>query len=331
MSALTSFLNQEADAIKLASRRLTSKEVEKALMLLKNCYEDNGKLIICGVGKSGIVARKISATFSSVGLMAINLNPLDALHGDLGIIAKQDVCIFLSNSGETSELLNILPHIEKRKNSIISIVGNVKSSLAKASCAVLNSEVNKEICPLNLAPTASTAVAMAIGDALAAEWINRRGISTNDFAFNHPAGSLGKQLTLTAGDLMIPVKELLPLKKDSKITKIINRLTFDGIGVTWVENSNKEGELIGLITDGDLRRILEKVEPSNWSEITAETMMTTDPITINENLLAIECIRLMEENPKKQITVLPIVKETKNKIKLEGILRLHDLVKAGLK
>jgi len=331
LNALTPYLNQEASAIKLAATRLIDKEVEKALMLLKVCYEDKGKLIVCGVGKSGIVARKISATFSSVGLMAINLNPLDALHGDLGIVAKQDVCIFLSNSGETSELLNILPHIEKRENFIISIVGDTKSSLADASYAVLNAEVNKEICPLNLAPTASTTVAMAIGDALAAEWINRRGISTNDFAFNHPAGSLGKQLTLTAKDLMLPVEKLVPLKKESNIKKIISQMTLDGIGVAWVENINEDGELIGLITDGDLRRILEKVEPNNWSSITAEKIMNTNPITIDKNLLAIDCLRLMEENPKKQITVLPVVKKIKGKSKFEGMLRLHDLVKAGLK
>ncbi len=331
MTALTEFLYQEADAIKSAANKLASSEVEKSLKLLNECYLNHGKLIICGVGKSGIVAKKISATFSSIGLMTINLNPLDALHGDLGIIAKQDICVFLSNSGETIEILNILPHIKKRKVPIISIVGNINSSLANASEAILNSAVQKEICPLNLAPTTSTSVAMAIGDAMAAEWINRSGISTNDFAFNHPAGALGKQLTLTAGDLMIPSNKIKPLHEKSNLQKIISTLTHDGIGASWVEKTNRRGEMVGLITDGDLRRILDRIESIKWPTITAEDMMTKNPITINKDTLAIKSLEIMERNEKKQVSILPVVKKQSGGIILEGILRLHDLVKAGLK
>ncbi len=331
MSALTQFLIQEAAAINSAASNLNPSEVEKSLKLLNNCYSNRGKLIISGVGKSGIVARKISATFSSIGLTAINLNPLDALHGDLGIISERDVCIFLSNSGETLELLNIVPHIKKRNIPIISIVGNVESTLANESFAILNSAVEKEICPLNLAPTASTSVAMAIGDAMAAECINRSGISTNDFAFNHPAGSLGKQLTLTARDLMIPIKKIKPLNKDSNLQKIISTLTNDGMGVSWVEKSEFKGALAGLITDGDLRRVLDKTDSKKWSKIKAEDMMTKNPITINQEYLAIDSLKLMEENEKKQITTLPVVEENRGEIYLKGILRMHDLIKAGLK
>ena len=204
MSALTRCLQEESSAIAAAAERLSSEQVEAALALLERCADRKAKLVITGVGKSGIVARKIAATFSSIGLMALFLNPTDALHGDLGVVAPEDVCLLLSNSGETTELLEVLPHLKRRGTGRIAIVGRADSSLARGSDVVLEAGVDREVCPLNLAPTASTAVAMAIGDALAAVWMERRGISPADFALNHPAGSLGKQLTLTAADLMVP-------------------------------------------------------------------------------------------------------------------------------
>ena len=161
--------------------------------------------MVTGVGKSGIVARKIAATFTSIGLMALYLNPLDALHGDLGVVGPDDVVLLLSNSGESSELLALLPHLHRRGSACIALTGRPQSSLAKGSQVVLDGSVDREVCPLNLAPTASTAVAMAIGDALAAVWMQRQGVTHADFAVNHPAGALGRQLTLSVAELMVPL------------------------------------------------------------------------------------------------------------------------------
>jgi arabinose-5-phosphate isomerase len=211
MTALTRCLQDEASAIAAASTRLDPDEVEAALALLVQCSANRAKLVITGVGKSGIVARKIAATSSSIGLTSVFLNPVDALHGDLGIVNADDVALMLSNSGETDELLAILPHLSLRGTVCIALVGRIDSKLARGCDVVLNASVDREICSLNLAPTASTAVNMTIGDPLAALWMERSGISAEDFAINHPAGSLGRQLTLTVADLMVPALNLRPL------------------------------------------------------------------------------------------------------------------------
>ena len=327
MSALTRCLIEEAAAIAATAQRLDSEQVEAALRLLDQCIERRAKLVITGVGKSGIVARKIAATFSSIGLMAIYLNPLDALHGDLGVVAPDDVTLLLSNSGETQELLEILPHLRRRGTGRIALVGRVDSSLARGCDVVLDGSVDREVCPLNLAPTASTAVAMAIGDALAAVWMERRGISPQDFALNHPAGSLGKQLTLTAADLMVPATRLAPLAAGTPLAEVISHLTADGVGACWVARDGDGERIHGLITDGDLRRALQHHGPQEWDRLTAADLMTEDPITITGDTLAIEALQQMERNRRKAIAVLPVVAED---TRMLGLLRLHDLVQAGL-
>lgn len=327
MNSLSQCLREEASAISAAADRLSSLEVEKALDLLTYCIINKEKLIITGVGKSGIVARKIAATFSSIGLMSLYLNPLDALHGDLGIVSENDVCLLMSNSGETLEILQIIPHLKRRKTKTIALVGKKDSTLAKEADVVLFGGVDKEVCPLNLAPTASTAVAMAIGDALAAVLMERQSISSSDFALNHPAGQLGKQLTLTVGDLKIPISEVPSITTESVLEEIIFSITENGIGCSWVEDPSKEGEIIGIITDGDLRRALKENQPKRWNYLLAKDLMTKNPITINHKILVIEAIEMMEINRKKPITVMPI---TNNKNKLIGFLKLHDLIQAGL-
>jgi len=327
LSALTRCLVEEAAAIAASAHRLDTRQVEAALTLLERCAEERAKLVITGVGKSGIVARKIAATFSSIGLMAIYLNPLDALHGDLGVVAPEDVVVLLSNSGETQELLEILPHLRRRGTARIALVGRVESSLARGCDVVLDGSVDREVCPLNLAPTASTAVAMAIGDALAAVWMERRGISPQDFALNHPAGSLGKQLTLTAADLMVPVTRLVPLGAETALAEVIAHLTADGVGACWVANQNASERIHGLITDGDLRRALQQHGPQEWSLLTAAELMTADPITVEAETLAITALEQMERNHRKAIAVLPVVD---SEGRMLGLLRLHDLVQAGL-
>jgi len=328
MTALTRCLHEEAAAISAAAERLDQEQVERALELLEHCADRKAKLVITGVGKSGIVARKIAATFSSIGLIAIYLNPLDALHGDLGVVSSDDVCLLLSNSGETTELLEILPHLKRRRTARVALVGRLDSSLARGSDVVLEASVDREVCPLNLAPTASTAVAMAIGDALAAVWMERRGISPADFAINHPAGSLGKQLTMTVVDLMVPAALLPALQHDAPLREVISCLTQGAIGCGWVENPERSGRLIGLITDGDLRRALRNNGSERWASLSAADLMTADPITITDDLLAVDAIKAMEQNRRKPISLLPVVNTDGL---LQGLLRLHDLVQAGLK
>ena len=221
----------------------------------------------------------------------------------------------------------MLPHLKRRGTGRIAIVGRAESSLARGSDVVLEAGVDREVCPLNLAPTASTAVAMAIGDALAAVWMERRGISPADFALNHPAGSLGKQLTLTAADLMVPVSKLHPLQPQTPLPEVIGGLTRDGIGSGWVEHPENPGSLVGLLTDGDLRRALQDHSADRWSGLTAADLMTSDPITVGGDVLVVKALEQMEHNRRKPISVLPVVGEQK---RLLGLLRLHDLVQAGL-
>ena len=327
VSALTRCLIEEAAAIEASAHRLDAAQVEATLSLLDGCADKRAKLVITGVGKSGIVARKIAATFSSIGLMAIYLNPLDALHGALGVVSPDDVSLLISNSGETEELIGILPHLRRRGTARIALVGRVDSSLARASDVVLDGSVDREICPLNLAPTASTAVAMAIGDALAATWMERRGISPEDFALNHPAGSLGKQLTLTVADLMVPAERLHPVAESASLQAVIALLTRDGAGACWVRKSGPGEQLAGLITDGDLRRALELHPATAWAELRAAELMTADPITVEPDLLAVSALEQMERNRRKPIGVLPVLGEGGTMV---GLLRLHDLVQAGL-
>jgi arabinose-5-phosphate isomerase len=327
MSALTRCLREEAAAIAAAAERLEAAQVDGALALLERCADQRSKLVITGVGKSGIVARKIAATFSSIGLMALYLNPLDALHGDLGVVAPEDVVLLLSNSGETQELLEILPHLRRRGTARIALVGRVESTLARGCDVVLDGSVDREVCPLNLAPTASTAVAMAIGDALAAVWMERRGVSPADFALNHPAGALGKQLTLTVSDLMVPAERLHPVEEHSSLSEVIALLTRDGLGACWVRRSGDGERLAGLITDGDLRRALEHHPPNGWAELRAAQLMTADPITVAPELLAVQALERMERNRRKPIGVLPVVGPEGPVL---GLLRLHDLIQAGL-
>ena len=330
-SALSRCLQEEAAAIAAAAGRLSSEQVEAALEWLLGCRSRRAKLVVTGVGKSGIVARKIAATFSSIGLTAVFLNPTDALHGDLGIVAADDVALLLSNSGETEELLAILPHLKRRGTGRIALVGRIDSALARGCDVVLDGSVDREVCPLNLAPTASTAVAMAIGDALAAVWMERAGISPEDFAINHPAGSLGRQLTLTVAELMVPASELEPLAPEAPLSAVIGQLTRPtngkgSLGAAWVRGAGigiSGGG--GLITDGDLRRTLQRHPPEAWASVQASAMATSDPISVTPDTLAAEALRVMERNPAQALSVLPVIDGGE----LVGLLRLHDLVQAG--
>ncbi len=311
-------LRLEADAIQRAAERLDRHQIELAVDLIIGC---RGKVIVMGVGKSGVIAKKIAQTMTSTGTVAIALNPSDALHGGLGVISTGDVIIALSNSGETEELLAILPSLKQRDVSIIAIVGNLRSSLASQSDSVLDASVDQEACPLNLAPTASTTVALALGDALAMSVMESRGLTREDFAANHPAGRLGKRLTLRVGDLMHKSPNVSPAAGWLDVVKAISKNSLGAVNI--VDGS---GRLAGIVTDGDLRRTIERTDPSELAELQAAQMMTVDPVTTGSEVLAFEALKLMENRPS-QISVLPVVDDDGFCI---GILRLHDIVRSGL-
>ncbi len=311
-------LSVEAEAIKRAAVGLDKNAVEEALEILSYC---KSKIIVLGIGKSGVIAQKISQTLTSTGTVAVFVHPSDALHGSLGVITKGDVVIALSNSGETDEILTLIPTLQNREIKIISIVGNINSTLARQSDVVLDASVDKEACPLNLAPTTSTTVALSIGDALAMTLMQSKGLTEKEFAENHPAGRLGKRLTLKVKNLMHESPNISPNANWLEVVKSLSKYT---LGAVNVVDENKI--LIGIITDGDLRRTIEKTPPEKFSTLKAEQMLTENPTVATPEMLAFDALKLMEDRPK-QISVLPVVDE--NQI-CRGLLRLHDIVRSGL-
>ncbi len=310
-------LKLESAAIERAAGRLDVSSVENAIELLSRCET---KVIVTGVGKSGVIAQKIAQTLTSTGTIAVFVHPSDALHGSLGVIATGDVVIALSNSGETDEILLLLPTLKNREIKLISIVGNVGSTLARQSDVVLDASVDEEACPLNLAPTASTTVSLAIGDAIAMTLMRSKGLTAEEFAANHPAGRLGKRLTLKVKNLMHESPNISPEANWLEVVKAISK---HSLGAVNVIDENKK--LIGIVTDGDLRRTIEKTPPENFSELTADQMMTRNPTVASPEMLAFDALQLMEHR-SSQISVLPVVDGEK----CVGLIRLHDIVRSGL-
>ena len=321
--SLADVMLEEAAAISAAAKRLDASTAARAVDLLVSC---GGKVIITGVGKSGLVAQKIAASFTSVGLLSVYLNPLDALHGDIGVVRDGDVVVLISNSGKTSELLAIVPFIKKRNVKMLGILGQSKSALADYCDAVLDASVEREASPIDQVPTSSTAVAMALGDALAVAWMTAKGVSVNDFAMNHPGGTIGRRLTLTVADLMISREKLQMVAPDARLPEVLDVLTTQAIGAVLVANPANPSALGGIITDGDLRRALKRSTPEKWGSLVAKDIMTASPITVASSAAAVEALTLMERNARKAITVLPVVDASV----VVGMLRMHDLVQAGL-
>lgn len=315
------YIRASADAIAQVVDQLDPDQVDCAIQLLSQC---TGKVILAGVGKSGLIGRKIAATLTSTGTTAVHLHPADALHGDLGIATAHDVAIVLSNSGETDELVALLPYLRQRQVPIIAIVGSVRSTLARQADAVLNAAVDKEACPFNLAPTTSTTVALAIGDALAMTLMQVKGLTPEDFAINHPAGRLGKRLTLRVRDLMHSGEDNPVVSLGAPWLDIITGITQGGLGAVNVVDS--QGYLQGLITDGDLRRTLQKIRPVDLENLKSGAIMTPQPETISADQLAYHALQLME-NRVSQISVLSVVDEAGRCV---GLIRLHDIVRSGL-
>ena len=320
-SEVQALLKIESDAIAQTATRLDPTQVEQVIEILAAC---RGKVVVLGVGKSGIIAQKIAATMTSVGTSALYLHPSDALHGGLGIVQAEDVVIVLSNSGETDELVAMLPYLQNRDVKIVAIVGNLDSTLARRAHAVLDASVDQEACALNLAPTTSTTVALAIGDALAVTLMKVKGLTSDDFAVNHPAGRLGKRLTLRVADLMHRNGENPTIAIGSSWVEVVRAISKGGLGAVCVVDSM--GQLAGIITDGDLRRAIEQTNHEALANLTSDDFMTRKPTVAAPELLAYDALQLME-NRRSQISVLPVV-DSEN-ICL-GLIRLHDIVRSGL-
>ncbi|HEX8637802.1 MAG TPA: KpsF/GutQ family sugar-phosphate isomerase, partial [Pyrinomonadaceae bacterium] len=282
-------LKLEAAAIERTARILDEKSVERAIEILACC---DSKVIVIGVGKSGVIAQKIAQTLTSTGTIAVFVHPSDALHGSLGVITRGDVVIALSNSGETDEILLLLPTLKTRGTKLISIVGNTDSTLARQSDVVLDASVDKEACPLNLAPTTSTTVALAVGDAVAMTLMEAKNLTAADFAANHPAGRLGKRLTLRVADLMHESPNVSPDANWLAVVKAISEHALGAVNVVDAEN-----KLIGIVTDGDLRRTIEKTAPENLAALRAEQMMTGAATVAAPEMLAYDALQLMENRP----------------------------------
>jgi arabinose-5-phosphate isomerase len=303
-----------------AVRGLTESINEQFARAVELIYHSKGRVVLSGMGKSGLVARKIVATLNSTGTAAIFLHPTDALHGDLGMVRQDDVVILISKSGETEEVINLLPMLKRLNVTLIAMSGYENSRLASECDLFLSIAVKEEACPHDLAPTASTTATLVIGDALSVTLLKKRGFTAEDFALLHPGGSLGKRLSLKIREIMAQGDKIPVVKEDCHIKDVIFEITSKRLGATSVVDSN--GILSGIITDGDLRRLLEKT--LDIKELTARDIMTKNPKVMNPDYLASFALQQMENY---KITSLIIVDEVKHPV---GIIHLHDLLNLGL-
>jgi arabinose-5-phosphate isomerase len=311
-------LRVEAQSIVDLSERI-DETFSQAVEYLYHC---KGRVVIMGMGKSGLVGRKISSTFASTGTPSFFLHPAEGLNGDFGMLAKEDVIIAISNSGETREILEVLPLIKRYGNRLIVLTGNLNSPLARAGDVTLDIRVKEEACPLNLAPTASTTATLALGDALAVALMGRRDFKKEDFAMLHPGGALGKRLLLKVEDLMHVGKAFPMVSEKTLMKEAIFEITSKRLGVTGV--CGAEGHLVGVITDGDLRRALEKF--SDLLNRGVSEVMTKNPKWIEKDELAAKAVQRMEEY---SITSLFVFNKAGDAVPV-GIIHLHDLLKAGV-
>jgi arabinose-5-phosphate isomerase len=306
----------EADAVRALIARLDERFLA-AVSLILGC---KGRVIVSGIGKSGHIARKIASTLSSTGTPAHFLHPAEASHGDLGMLQRDDVFVGISYSGESEELLGILPMVKRRGAKLVAIAGNARSSLATQADVFLDAGVAQEACPLNLAPTASTTAALALGDALAVALLDARGFSADDFARSHPGGVLGRKLLTHVSDVMRTGDAVPSVHAGAMLAEAIIEITRKGMGMTAVVGT--DGHLAGLFTDGDLRRSLERGAEPRSTPI--DSVMTRGPLTIRPEALAVEAVEIME---RRKSTQLPVVDADG---RLVGALNIHDLFRAKI-
>ncbi|MDD3396353.1 MAG: KpsF/GutQ family sugar-phosphate isomerase [Acidaminococcaceae bacterium] len=312
-------LQMEADAIEELIPRV-DEHFAAAVQMILGC---SGRTVITGMGKSGIIGRKMAATLASTGTPSFYLHPAEGIHGDLGMVTEGDVVIALSNSGETAEVLHILPSLRRIGAKIIAMVGNATSTLAKNADIVLDVAVSQEACPLGLAPTSSTTAALAYGDALAIALLSARKFTADQFAIFHPGGSLGRKLLLTVNDIMHKGQENPLVTADITVKDALFVITDKGLGAVAVVDQDKK--MLGILTDGDVRRALSHGFDFLAKPVTE--IMTTNPITITKDRLAAEALHIMESHKPKPITVLPVIDKNKHAI---GLLHMTDLVHQGV-
>ena len=309
-------LDIEAEAVKLLKSRLNNGFVQAVELILKN----KGRVVVSGMGKTGIIAQKLSATLASTGTPSLFLHTAEAIHGDLGKVTADDVVVILSNSGSTEEMKQLLPILKKIGSPIISLTGNLKSVLAKYSDVVLDVSVKKEACPLGLAPTASTTATLAMADALAVCLLELKGFKEKDFAFFHPGGALGRRLLLRVEDLMRRAQSNAVVGEDKKVSQVLCAITRARAGSATVVD--KQGKLKGIFTDGDLRRHLETDKDLATRPI--KEVMTKNPTVVSKDMLAAEAMRILQA---KKIDEVPVVDKFMRPV---GLLDVQDLLKAGL-
>jgi len=315
-------LNIEAQGILSLVDRLDDNFV-RAVDLLYGC---KGKIVVTGLGKSGIIGRKIAATLSSTGTPSLFLHAGDATHGDIGMIVKGDIVLAISNSGETDEILKLIPAIKRLGIKLIVITGQPNSSLSRAADVILNATVKEEACPLGLSPTASTTAALALGDAVAVVLLEKNGFKEEDYAMRHPGGVLGRKLLLRVEDLMHRDSDLPLVRAKTSMKEAILVITSKRLGVTGV--TDDRGNLVGAITDGDLRRGLQ-AHGDHFLTRRADAVMTRQPRSIEKDELASQALSRMEENIPRPITSLFVVGKPGDTIPI-GVIHLHDLLKAGI-
>lgn len=314
-SQIREVIQLEADSLQKMSESITDDFCE-ALFLISSCQ---GKVVLTGVGKSGLIARKIAATMSSTGTMATFIHPTEGMHGDLGLLTSGDVVIALGKSGESEELVRLIPAMKRLSVKLIAITSCRESTLAREADVVLFAPVEKEACPLDLAPTVSTTVALAIGDALAITLMKMKNFRSEDFALYHPGGKLGKRLWLKVSDLMIQGEACARLPfETATVEDTILALSKYGQGIVLFEDS--VGKLMGILTDGDIRRLLS-IHRGGIFEIELREALNRKPIALGPDLMAVEALKLMEERDKP-LNVMPVVQEGK----AVGIIRLHELL-----
>ncbi len=315
----TQVLVNEAEALTKAAARIDKDVVDKLITVFEMLAHTGGSLIICGVGKSGLISQKIAATFSSLGLPSFFLHPTEAMHGDLGRVTKADAVVLISKSGTTEELLKMLPYLSVPRERIIALVGKIDSPIAHQAGIVLDASIDKEACINDLAPTTSTTLALAFGDAMAVLYENVMGVSKEKFAVNHPAGLLGKSLSLTIDRLMIPVEDCPLISEEATLQEAILAMTKKPIGMCAVITETK---LVGILVEGDIRRAFANSPDAIKTPV--NKLMTKNPTTLPIGILAFDALKTMESG-KKLLNVAPVVDGEK----FMGVLRLHDLFKAG--
>ena len=311
-------LNIEAEAILAAKKKITEDKVNKLEKLFKKLISGNGSLVVIGIGKSGQIGSKLSSTFSSLGLSSYSLHPVEALHGDLGRVSKEDVFIFLSKSGTTEEIMKLIPYLPLQDNTI-GLLGNINSELGKLSSLVFDCSVEKEACINNQAPTTSSTLALAIGDAMAVLYEKYSGLSREGFAVNHPGGLLGKSLLMKVRSLMWPSSRCPILGPENTLEDAILKMTENNLGGCAVISENK---FVGIIVEGDIRRAFTK---KYNLETKLETLVNQNPIFVSPDSLAVEALELMETR-ERQISILPVLSDQREFL---GLIRIHDLLREG--